>query len=125
MRGLVIMLVAVACGPAPVQKTQKISNTELIALMKKSDTQLVDIRTPKEVAKGYIKGAQNIDFYRDDFLAKMDQLDKEKPLAVYCRSGTRSGHSISKLVSLGFKEIYDVTGGFNSWKSEGYPMVKP
>lgn len=125
MRWFVLALVAVACGTAPAQDVKKISNEELVELMKKPDVQLVDIRTPAEVALGFIKGAEKINFFDDDFEAQMDKLDKDKPLAVYCRSGGRSGDSIDKLKALGFKEIYDVTGGFSTWKKEGFPVEKP
>jgi len=125
MRWLVIILIAVACGTAPAQDAQKISNAELVELMKNPNVQLIDIRTPDEIADGFIKDAVHVDFFSDDFLTQMDKLDKSRPLAIYCRSGGRSGKAMADLKTLGFKEIYDVTGGFNSWKAEGYPMVKP
>ena len=43
------------------------------------------------------------------------QLDKEKPIAVYCKSGGRSGGASKLLLELGFKEIYDLEGGILNW----------
>jgi len=125
MRWFIIMFVALGCSAVPAQEVTKIDNAQLIELMKQSDMQLVDIRTPEEVAEGIIEGAQLIDFFDEDFDAQMSELDKEKPLIIYCRSGGRSGKAAGRLATLGFKEIYDVSGGFNGWKTEGRPVTKP
>ncbi|MCP4456773.1 MAG: rhodanese-like domain-containing protein [Cytophagales bacterium] len=123
MKYPVILFLAFACSTAPEQDVQKISNAELVELMKNPDVQLVDIRTPDEVAEGFIKGARKIDFYSNDFLTQMDELDKDKPLAIYCRSGGRSGKAVAKLSTFGFKKIYDISGGFSGWQAGGYPIA--
>jgi rhodanese-related sulfurtransferase len=43
-------------------------------------------------------------------------LDKEIPIYLYCRSGGRSNKAARQLISLGFKEIYDLQGGYLGWK---------
>lgn len=80
------------------------------------NVQLVDVRTPMEYNSGHIKSAINIDFFNaSDFNTSFEKLDKNQPLYVYCRSGARSQKAARKLVSMGFKEIYDLRGGYNSW----------
>ena len=86
--------------------------------------QLIDIRTPQEYHQGYIENAVNIDFLNDTFLDKMEQLDKSKPIYIYCRSGNRTSYASKKLESIGFKEIYDLDGGINSWSKRGYKITK-
>ena len=54
---------------------------------KKKDAIILDVRTPQEVAEGSIKNSQEFDFYDPEFKAKLDKLDKTKPLLIYCRSG--------------------------------------
>lgn len=84
--------------------------------------ELVDIRAPEELNDGYIEGARNIDFYQSNFYEEMQKLDKEKPLALYCRSGRRSGIAAEKLAGLGFKTIYDLDGGILDWKKRDYEV---
>ncbi len=79
--------------------------------------QLVDVRTAAEYRSGHIKNAINIDFFNStDFVRNFENLDKEKPVYVYCRSGARSQKAARKLVGLGFSQIYDLAGGFIRWK---------
>jgi len=92
--------------------------------MKDEDLQLVDVRTPEEWSFGIIEGATKIDYYDPEFAAKFDQLDKAKPLAIYCAAGGRSAQAAAKLQTAGFKEIYDLGRGFRGWKAAGLPSVK-
>ncbi len=82
-----------------------------------AEVQLVDVRRPNEHREGHIEGALNIDFLEDGFAKKMErQLDKDKPVMLYCRSGRRSAAAARELEALGFKEIYDLEGGFLNWQ---------
>lgn len=93
------------------------------SLINKNKTiQLIDVRTPAEVAAGHIKGAKNIDFNAPDFVQKISALDKTKPVAVYCAAGGRSGRSAIKLKELGFAQIYDLAGGMTEWKAKQKPV---
>lgn len=93
-----------------------VSQAEFKALLKTGDVQLIDVRTPEEYNEGYIPNALNIDFYSEDFKAQLEKLDKNKPVLVYCRSGNRSGQASELLNELGFKEVYDLEGGYSQWE---------
>ena len=80
-----------------------------------SDIQLIDVRTPKEYEEGHIGNASLIDFLADDFKDKIQILDKNKPVYLYCRSGGRSGKASKLMKELGFTEIRDLEGGYNNW----------
>lgn len=73
--------------------------------------QLIDVRTPEEYNSGHIEDAENIDFYSGKFTTNFNKLDKEQPVYIYCRSGSRSKQTANKLLAMGFKEIYDLEGG--------------
>jgi len=88
------------------------------------DIQLIDVRTPEEVAEGTIAGAVNFDFRADGFEQKLVVLDKTKPVYVFCRSGGRSADAASIMKDLGFSEIYDLGGGMIDWKEAGKEVVK-
>ncbi|MEQ8703038.1 MAG: rhodanese-like domain-containing protein [Phaeodactylibacter sp.] len=79
--------------------------------------QLLDVRTPKEYDAGHIEGAELINFFDEDFVQQVEgKFDKNEPLMLYCRSGNRSAKATAKLKAAGFKEIYDLKGGYNIWK---------
>jgi len=89
-----------------------------------TDFVILDIRTPEEYANEHIATSVLLDFYADDFENELDKLDKSKTYLVYCRSGNRSSKSMSIMEGLGFMEVYDMGGGINQWKAEGYPTIK-
>ena len=82
------------------------------------DVQLVDVRTPQEFISGHIANANNIDLFSEKFNIEFEKLDKEKPVYVYCRSGSRSAQAANKLINMGFKEIYDLDGGYLNWSND-------
>ena len=78
--------------------------------------QLVDVRTPEEYNAGYIDNAINIDYFdQEKFKQAFKKLDKDKPVYVYCRSGSRSNMSAIILKELGFTKLYDLDGGYIAW----------
>ena len=125
MKYSILIFLVIACSTAPAQQIQKINNEELVELLKDPNVQLVDVRTPEEVSEGIINGANHINFFDADFETQIGKLDKTKPIAIYCRSGSRSGQAVAKLTNLGFKKTYDISGGFNGWQAGGYPIINP
>lgn len=79
------------------------------------DIQLIDVRTPGEVNGGKIENAQNIDFNGANFKAELEKLDKNKKTLVYCAAGGRSGKAAQIMQDMGFKEVYDLQGGYGNW----------
>ena len=107
-------------------KSQSITDSTSIHLIDKTQLetaiaanpslQLVDIRTSKAAADGIIPSAVNIDFFREDFMTQLSTFDKEAPLYLYCKNGGRSNKAALLLVQSGFKEVYDLEGGYLAWK---------
>ena len=89
-----------------------------------SDFLVIDVRTSVEFAEGHIKGAINIDYYRQTFSDEIGNLDRDKTYLVYCRTGNRSTNALHKIEELGFKEIYHLSDGIVTWNEEGLPVVK-
>ncbi|MDT0556192.1 rhodanese-like domain-containing protein [Patiriisocius hiemis] len=84
--------------------------------IEKNNVQLVDVRTAQEFNQGAIESALNIDFFQqDNFTSEFEKLDKDQPVYLYCRSGNRSYQAAKKLEVMGFKEIYDLKGGYMKW----------
>ncbi len=99
-------------------EVKSISTIELKVLLDKGNIQLIDVRTSKEIKQGFIETAKFINYFDDDFYTlATKQLDKSKPVYLYCRSGNRSGKSAKILQDKGY-EVYNVSGGYNKWKQE-------
>ena len=85
---------------------------------------VIDVRTPEENASGYIDAAINIDYYAPDFNAHLEALDKDKTYLIYCRTGRRSAGARDIVAELGFREVYNMSGGIVAWEAEGLPVVR-
>lgn len=85
---------------------------------------LLDVRTSDEFKSGHLSQAVLMDINAGDFKAKAAQLDKSKPVFVYCAAGVRSSKAATLLKDLGFQQIYDLSGGIRAWSQAGKPVVK-
>ena len=82
---------------------------------------MLDVRTPAEYTQGHLSNARNIDWNGGEFEKSIAKLDKSKPVFVYCLSGGRSAAAASKMRSIGFREVYELSGGFAKWKAAKLP----
>lgn len=131
---LLISLVSmqlIACGPVQekteVQKEQIASNvsaTEFYQIYTEKGGQMLDVRTAGELESGYIPDAIHMDFYSNSFDEKLSELDKSKPVFVYCAAGGRSGKAMKKMADMGFVEVYNLSGGFPTWEAAGFEVQK-
>lgn len=119
-----LVVLVVACETSSQQQFSQVDSHKFQEVLEGREVQLIDVRTPEEVSYGKIEGAGHIDFYDPEFETKISKLDKEKPVALYCAAGGRSAMAGEKLMELGFKEVYDLSGGFRGWQKDGYPIVK-
>ncbi len=87
------------------------------------DPVVLDVRTAKEYAGGYISNAINLDYYKPDFKAEIGKLDKEKTYFVYCAAGGRSKSAAELMRQQGFTKIYELNGGMTEWQSSNLPVV--
>ena len=86
------------------------------AAIQQKKVQLVDVRTPREYKSGHIGKAINIDLFQSGiFKQAIEELDKSKPIYLYCRSGSRSKKAAQKILDLGFEKVYDLKGGYMHW----------
>lgn len=75
---------------------------------------LVDVRTPQEYNAGHLENAQNINWFDEDFSDKFSSIDKDKTIYVYCKVGGRSAKAQEKLLSLGYKNVINLEGGYDA-----------
>ena len=77
--------------------------------------QLVDVRTIQEFEKGKISNAINIPV--DEIRDRLQELDKSKPIYIYCEAGLRGYLAHRTLRQSGFENVFNLSGGYNTWKS--------
>lgn len=75
---------------------------------------LLDVRTNKEYEGGHIPGAVHVPLA--DIGDKIKKLKKDKELVVYCQNGNRSIWGIKRLMGMGYKNLYNLKGGYSAWK---------
>lgn len=114
-----------SCTGGQTQNTKtNLSATEFAEKIKELPTApIVDVRTPDEFSKGHLQNAKNIDWNGNDFDKQISELDKSKPVFVYCLSGGRSSSAASRMRSAGFKEVYELKGGIMKWRGENLPKT--
>lgn len=86
---------------------------------------LVDIRERDEWQQGHIPGAH---FIPRGFLElQIEDLvpDRDAPIIVYCAGGVRSALGALALRQMGYTRVESLVGGFQAWKSAGFPFVVP
>jgi rhodanese-related sulfurtransferase len=100
-----------------------ISSQDLIRLMNQGAL-VLDIRKPEEFAAGHVNGAKHLS--SDQILTAGDNFKrfKEKPVIVYCESGSLAAAAVRQLNLQGFTKAFSLRGGFAGWRAENLPVAK-
>ena len=83
-----------------------------------SEYKIIDVRSYTEFEIAHIPEAINI--HAGLFERNLDMIAGEENLVVYCTSGDRSAIASSFLMNNGFKNVFNLSGGINSWIQAGY-----
>jgi rhodanese-related sulfurtransferase len=121
---LVLILALSACGGSSTVAIELVDPSGAAAVLEEraADVVLLDVRTAEEFSEVRVPGSVNVDYYAADFAAQLDQLAKDVPYVVYCRSGNRSSQTMDIMADLGFTEVFDVAGGIIAWNEAGLPV---
>lgn len=106
----------------PLNNVQQWTVHELNAQRDEADVQVLDVRSPNEVAKGKVPGAKHI--FVPHLTDRLDELDTDKTIATYCGSGYRASIAASILKQAGFRAVANVPGSWLAWKAAGLPVEK-
>ena len=120
----VLTLLGMGASTACSQQAFENKDVEGFAkLVANSHVQLVDVRTAEEFLEGHLDQALNIDVNKSSFLEDaIAQLDKNRPVAVYCRSGKRSARAAGMLAEQGYQAV-NLLGGIIAWKASQKPVT--
>lgn len=83
---------------------------------------LIDVREPIEHAEEHIVGAKLIPLGQLD--QRSQEIDRNAPVVVMCRSGKRGGEAMKRLQAMGITNVRNLKGGILAWKGDGHPVGK-
>lgn len=86
-----------------------------------AETIVLDVREPEEYEQGHVPRAINLP--QADLASRLDELPRDRPLALICRSGARSLRAAQFLRQVGFEQVANVQGGTEAWRVVGKPLA--
>ena len=117
---LLLLFLASSCNAQNSSSSGKsvvLNQEEFKSQISGKKVQLIDVRSPEEFNDGHISNSKNINYNSAEFKEEVSKLDKSKPVYVYCQAGGRSAAAAKVLVQMGFSKVYDLKGGYGSWKN--------
>ena len=102
---------------------RNLSSQEAYAMVgQRGDLFLLDVRTPGEYQQARLDGARLIPI--DQFVKRLAEVPKDRPVLVYCAVGSRSAQVVNYLARQGYPEIYNLSGGIYAWAQKGLPVLQ-
>ena len=86
-----------------------------------TETIVLDVREPEEYEQGHVPGAINLP--QADLASRLDEIPRDCPLVLICRSGARSLRVAQFLRQVGFEQVMNVQGGTEAWREAGKPLA--
>jgi len=115
-----VLLFIVSCN---AQEKNSLDPDTFQSQIKEKNIQLLDVRTSSEYSSGHIAGALQADWLqKDQFADRVQHLDKNAPVYVYCAAGSRSSAAAIWMREAGFSNVLELKGGFNGWKMAQKPV---
>ena len=105
-----------------LETVNQMTCSELSRNMEENSVNVIDVRGYSEYNSGHLPNAKNI--HVGYILDNLDSIPKDKDLVVHCASGDRSSIAASLLLSKGFKNVTNLTGGFSNWANNGFEILK-
>jgi rhodanese-related sulfurtransferase len=106
------------------RRYKSVSVNEALSLYNDQDALLLDTREVAEFRDGHLPAARNIPL--SGVKSKIGELesDRQRPIVVYCRTGSRSGGACNVLVKNGFEKVHNLSGGIQAWEGANLPITK-
>ena len=108
----------------PIARTSRISPQELSERLRDRSLRthdVLDVRREGEWQAGHIPDVKCTPL--DTFAYRLPAIDGSRPVAVHCKSGYRSIIACSLLERAGYRELFNLVGGFDAWHNAGLPEV--
>ncbi|HSJ13208.1 MAG TPA: rhodanese-like domain-containing protein, partial [Longimicrobiales bacterium] len=112
---------ALAALEAPIDAVEAYTRAE------RGEVALLDVRGQAEWAAGHVPDDVSAPVRHvplGDLPDRLEELPRDRPLLVYCKSGSRSAIAVSLLAAHGFAGARNVEDGFDAWQSAGCPVQR-
>ena len=96
--------------------------SEVSQVIKEMDVAIIDVREEYEYNEGHIEGAALLPL--GEIPDRIDEIPKDVPVILVCRSGNRSGQAYQYLTEQGFDNVHNMLGGMLDWAAYGYAIEK-
>ena len=106
----------------PMATISQINVGELETRSKAREVQVLDVRRGPEWDAAHIENATW--WPLDNFRVSPPEMDHDAPIAIHCKGGYRSMIASSLLQRAGFKQVINVSGGFDAWQEAKLPTVR-
>ena len=105
-------------------KMKEAGTLDVTQLINRQNAVLLDVRETKEFEGGRLPKAVHIPL--SQLATRGDELARHagRPVVAYCMSGNSSNMAAKTLARVGFKDIYQLAGGYRAWKDAGLPIEK-
>jgi rhodanese-related sulfurtransferase len=110
------------CAFAEIQSVPPDVFYDMLMAVDSNDRQLIDIRTRHEFEEHRIADAINIDIRTAGFREKIELLDKNKPVFIYCLRSVRTQQAMQIFQELGFENVIELKGGMIAWLLADKPI---
>ncbi len=120
-----VIVAGFVSGNKEKNRFKELSADDMATILRNKDKdkyQVIDVRQPVELEeKGMIESAINIEL--DKLRDHLDLIDNSKSIIIYCARGLRAYVAIMILQNYGFKSLYNLGGGFNTWEKLGMEVT--
>jgi rhodanese-related sulfurtransferase len=99
---------------------EDLSPDEARKLIEAGEIDLIDVREPHEHEAGHIDGDRHVEI--PNLTAAAAEMDQDRAVIFYCRSGSRSAMTTQAFRASGF-QAFNLTGGLLAWVAKGLPIV--
>ena len=103
---------------APQGETREV-NREEARKMVDEGAQLIDVRADHEWDAGRISGAKHVPL--PELPQRLDEIEKDRPVVVYCRGGNRSSMATDALTEAGYDAV-KLSEGIVGWSGDDLPL---
>lgn len=123
MRYSFLLLILVSFFSCKSQQKMGLNAEEFEKAIQQKNIQVLDVRTAGEFQGGHIQNALQANWNdKSEFYNRVEHVEKNKPVYVYCLAGGRSAAAAKWMRENGFKEVYELNGGMNAWRAGSKPV---
>jgi rhodanese-related sulfurtransferase len=104
--------------------SQAVLPIQAVQLFNRQDAIALDVRSAVDFEGGHIVNARNLPMA--ELKKGLDSLKKlkNKPIVVYCATGTTTTAALKVLSAAGFEQVYSLKGGIAAWRSDNLPLTQ-